>query len=129
PYVKEQQRTRVDARAFFEALWRNGDHWELETAGFEQKRFQRQLELLADRHYERALEIGCGAGVFTRQLACLTDHVLAIDVAPAAIERARSLDGNASNIDYKVADVMELDLRAGSPWDLVVLSETIYYLG
>ena len=35
----------------------------------------------------------------------------------------------AATIDFRVANVMEYDPPAEGPWDLVVLSETIYYPG
>src|SRR5207244_4501980 len=102
--------------------------WQLETSEFEQKRCERNLELLADRRYERVLEIGCGGGTFTRRLAPLADYILALDVAPAAIRRAEAATSRPGQIEYRVANVMELDLQAEGLWDLIVLIETIYYL-
>jgi hypothetical protein len=32
-------------------------------------------------------------------------------------------------VDYRVANIMDYDLNKGRPWDLVVMSETICYLG
>jgi hypothetical protein len=32
-------------------------------------------------------------------------------------------------VDFRVANIMDYDVRADGPWDLIVLSETIYYLG
>jgi hypothetical protein len=32
-------------------------------------------------------------------------------------------------IDYRVANIMQFDVHGDGPWDLIVLSETIYYLG
>jgi predicted TPR repeat methyltransferase len=89
----------------------------------------RQLELLSDRRYRRALEIGCASGSFTRRLAELCDEVVAIDIAERAIETARAAGSEDSNVDYRVANVMELDLEREGSWDLVVLTETAYYLG
>jgi SAM-dependent methyltransferase len=118
------------ARGFFEDLWGRGDPWELETAEFEQHRYAQQLRLVADRHYALALEIGCGAGAFTRFLPKLADRVVALDVAPGAIARARQrADLVSAAVDFRVANVMEYDPSAEGPWDLVVLSETIYYIG
>lgn len=117
------------ARTFFDDLWRRGDYWALESSPFERDKYARQLEMLADRRYRRVLEIGCGAGHFSRALATLADHVLAIDVSPVAIEQARAAGGHADVIEYRVADVMEYKPAADGPFDLVVMSETIYYLG
>ena len=115
------------ARTAFEQQWSGGDHWQLEHE-LDRRSHQRQLELVADRRYGRALEVGCGAGAFTARLATVADEVLAIDIASGAIERARGrpIDGD---VEFRVQNVMELDVEAEGPWDLVVLSETIYCLG
>jgi SAM-dependent methyltransferase len=115
-------------REFFDDLWREGDYWQLETSEFDRLRYDLQLELLRDRRYGRALEIGCGAGVFTRGLAELADEVLALDISENAIARARERS-QRPNVEYRAADVMTLDLDSEKPIDLVVLTETIYYLG
>ena len=117
------------ARQFFDDLWRNGDYWDLETSPFEREKYARQLDRIGDRRYRNVLEIGCGTGTFTRALAGLADRVVALDVSPVAIEQARAA-GNASGvIDYRVADVMEYKPEADGPLDLIVMAETIYYLG
>ncbi len=111
----------------FEDRWREGDPWDLETSALDQESYARQLALLGDRRYGRVLEIGCAAGAFTRRLAALADRVLALDVAPSAIERARQ--DIPANVEFRVGNAMELDPVGEGPWDLVVMSETIYYLG
>jgi SAM-dependent methyltransferase len=116
------------ARRFFDGLWSQEDPWGLEASPFEAERHRRQLELVSDRRYERALEIGCGAGAFTAVLAPLADHLLALDVSPAAIERARARR-LPDVVELRVVDVVDEDEDLGAPWDLVVLSETVYYLG
>jgi len=114
--------------AFFDEAWRQGDPWQFETSPYEQAKYARQLELLADRSYRRVLEIGCGAGVFSRLLTRIAQAIVAIDVSPAAIARARAFPPDPA-IGYHVANAIEVDPAAGGPWDLVVISETIYYLG
>jgi SAM-dependent methyltransferase len=111
----------------FEGAWRVGDPWDLETSALDQESYARQLALIGDRRYGCVLEIGCAAGAFTRRLAALADHVLALDVAPSAIERARQ--DVSPNVEFRVGDAMELDPVREGPWDLVVMSETIYYVG
>jgi SAM-dependent methyltransferase len=122
---REQIKRALDET--FEDAWRVGDPWELETSALDQESYARQLALVGDRHYGRVLEIGCAAGAFTRRLAALADRVLALDVAPSAIERA--FRDVPPNVEFRVGDVMELDPVGEGPWDLVVMSETIYYLG
>jgi predicted TPR repeat methyltransferase len=117
------------AHAFFDNLWKRGDPWDLESSGFEQDKYARQLAMLDGCRYARVLEIGCGAGAFTRLLASIADRVIALDVAPSAIARAREADADPEVVDFRVANIMDFELRAEGPWDLVVMSETIYYLG
>jgi predicted glycoside hydrolase/deacetylase ChbG (UPF0249 family)/SAM-dependent methyltransferase len=115
----------------FEYLWQTGDAWDLESSEFEQTRYDRLLALLADRRYGNVLEVGCGSGELTRRLAGIADRVVATDIAAAAVERARQRthDVPAGVVTFHVDDVMNMDLGAAGPWDLVVLSETTYCLG
>jgi SAM-dependent methyltransferase len=118
-----------EARRFFDELWSGSDPWDLDRSDFEQRRYARQLALLGGRRYRRALEIGCGGGSFTRQLAPLCAELLAIDVSERAIERARAAGSAGPGVEFRAANVMELDLEREGTWDLVVLAETAYYLG
>ena len=116
------------AESFFDDLWKRGDPWKLETSDFERIKYEREIGILRGRHYSRVLEIGCGAGWFTRSLAQIADQIVALDISPAAIGRAQAAVGFES-IDFRVANVMDYNPRAEGPWDLVVMNETIYYLG
>ena len=117
------------AQEFFDGLWAEKDPWDLETSELDQRRYARQLALLSDRRYSRALELGCAAGSFTRHLAGVSDHVLAVVISAAAVARAREALAGTPAVELRVANVMELDPEAEGPWDLVVLAETAYYLG
>jgi 2-polyprenyl-3-methyl-5-hydroxy-6-metoxy-1,4-benzoquinol methylase len=72
------------------------------------------LEILSGRRYAKVLEIGCGAGTFTRLLAPIADHIVAFDISSKAIERAKATQMDA-RIDFKVANMMEYDARAEGP--------------
>jgi SAM-dependent methyltransferase len=126
--MTERESRGQQARSFFEDLWRRGDPWELETSELDQARYARQVAMLGERHYPHVLEIGCGAGAFTRLLARRSGHVVALDVAPAAIARAMTKP-TPEHVEFRAANVMEYDPRREGPWDLVVLAETIYFLG
>jgi SAM-dependent methyltransferase len=118
------------ARAFFDDLWRKDDYWALETSTFERDKYARQLERVADRTYRNVLEIGCGSGLFSRALAAgPAARVLALDVSPVAIERAAVAGTAGGAIEYRVADVMDYKPADDGPFDLIVMAETIYYLG
>jgi SAM-dependent methyltransferase len=117
------------AQEFCDDLWQRGDFWNFETSGYERARCARLLTMLSGHRYEGALEIGCGAGYFTRLLAGVADQIIAFDVAPAAIARAQRLGADLRQVDFRVANAMEYNFRDGGPWDLVLCSETICYLG
>jgi SAM-dependent methyltransferase len=117
------------AQSFFDDLWQRGDPWDLETSSFEQRRCARLIEILSARRYAKALEIGCAAGVFTRLLAGVTDQLVALDVAPHAIERARTTWTGPESAEFRVANIMDYDARREGPWDLIVMSDMIYFLG
>jgi len=117
------------AREFFEELWQRGDHWEFDSSAFEQGRFARLLALIATRHYPRVLELGCGTGTFTRHLAHLADHVVALDISPTAIARACTLEIGPATVDFRQANIMEYNPQTEGPWDLIVLSDVVCYLG
>jgi SAM-dependent methyltransferase len=129
--MRERHLISQELREHYEEVWRAGDAWALETSEFERCRYAHLLGLLQGRRYAKALEIGCGSGCFTRLLAGLADHVLGLDIAAGAIERARRQTAAAGPgaVELRVADVMHFDPLVEGPWDLVVLSETIYGLG
>ena len=125
----DREQISAKARAFFDELWMRGDPWEFETSGFEYERFAHLLKMLQAGRYQRVLEIGCGAGNFTRRFAPLADQVLALDVSAEAIAKARAAAGAQSHVEFRTANIMEYDPKPEGPWDLIVMSETIYYLG
>jgi SAM-dependent methyltransferase len=127
--MTDRERLGEKAFEFSEGLWRRGDVWEFDTSEFERAKRVRLIEILDGARYPRALELGCGAGHFTRLLARLADHVVAFDIAPSAIARARAAEASPTTIDYRVGNAMEYGWRADGPWDLVVMNETICYLG
>jgi SAM-dependent methyltransferase len=127
--MTERQLIGQKAQEFCDDLWQRGDFWNFESSTYEQARCARLIALLDDRHYARALEIGCGAGYFTRLLTRLAGQVVAFDIAPAAIARARTLGADLPTVDFRVANAMDYEWRAEGPWDLVVFSDTICYLG
>lgn len=125
--MSEHSVIHLKAEAFFEELWKKGDPWQLETSEFERAKYETEIAALRGRRYPRVLEIGCGAGWFTRSLASIADQIVAIDISPTAIGRARA--SGLDSVDFRVANIMEYNIRAEAPWDLVVMNETICYLG
>ena len=127
--MTEREQISLKAQSYFDDLWSRGDPWELETAEFEHKRYARLLDILHRPKYERVLEIGCGSGTFTRLLAPRAERLLALDVSNKAIARAQVAQNKPKQVEFRVANIMDYDAEAEGPWDLIVMSETIYFLG
>ena len=107
----DREKFGQEAFEFSETLWQRGDFWELETSEFELARCERLLDVLRDGRYGLALELGCGAGYFTRRLAPLAEHVVAFDISPTAIARARSRTSPEMAIDFRVGNIMDYGWR------------------
>jgi SAM-dependent methyltransferase len=125
----EREEIAQKAQGFFEGLWKGGDYWDFESSGYEHARCQHLLTMLEGRHYPRVLEIGCGAGFLTRLLARIADQIVALDISQAAIDRARALCYGPAVVDFRVANIMNYKPHVDGPWDLIVFSDTICYLG
>jgi predicted TPR repeat methyltransferase len=116
-------------RTFMDSLWERGDPWDIESSVYERDRCVQLLKMLEGRRYARVLEIGCGAGYLTRLLATHADHIVALDISQPAIERARALGAGQADIDFRVANIMDYNPQVDGPWDLIVFSDTMCYLG
>jgi SAM-dependent methyltransferase len=112
------------APAFFDELYAaNPDPWAFETSAYEAAKYDATIEALEGRRFACALEIGCSIGVLTARLAKHTDTLLAIDVAEAALERARQ---RVPEADFERREIPE-EFPDGA-YDLIVVSEVLYYL-
>jgi len=77
-------------------------------------------QLLAERPV-RILDLACGPGLYTQQLARLGHQCVGIDIAPAAIDYARKQRlKNHLDCKYQCGDILELDY--GREFDLVLLN-------
>jgi len=74
-----------------------------------------------------ALDIGCGTGAFSRRLATSADGVLGLDLSPNMIGLARERSARFPNIDFRVADVLTLELPA-EKFDCIAAIATLHHL-
>ena len=112
--------------AYFEAVYQaNADPWGFETSPYEREKYATTLAALPRAHYERAFEIGCSLGVLTAQLAPRCGHLLAVDVAPAPLERARQRCADLPQVTLEQRRIPE-EFPAGQ-FDLILVSEVGYY--
>ena len=76
---------------------------------------------------ENVLEVGCGAGAFTRLLASRARRVVALDLSPQMIRLAKSQTAGHTNIEFLLGDLMQLPLPAEG-FDCVVSIATLHHL-
>jgi SAM-dependent methyltransferase len=75
----------------------------------------------------RALDLGCGQGVYATYLAEQGYEVVGIDFVPAAVEAARARADRAGvDVDLRVGDV--LDHAPAAPYDVVLDSGCLHHL-
>jgi SAM-dependent methyltransferase len=127
--MTERELVDQKIRTFMEGLWERGDPWDFESSAYERDRCVQLLKMVEGRHYGRALEIGCGAGYLTRLLAPHVDQLVALDISETAIDRARALSAGKTGAEFRVANIMDYKPQVDGPWDLILFSDTICYLG
>jgi SAM-dependent methyltransferase len=111
----------------FEARYQGHlDPWGYETSPYERDKYAATLRACGPGPFHRALELGASIGVFTALLAPRCRRVDTIDLAPTAVRRARDRLTAARNVHVRCGTIPD-DLPGG-PFDLVVASETLYYL-
>jgi ubiquinone/menaquinone biosynthesis C-methylase UbiE len=83
----------------------------------------RLLQRFVDLNGRRILEIGCGDGRLTRQLAPLASRVVAIEPDSAKIALARRLAAaeGIGNVSFRVASAERLRL-GGDPFEVALFS-------
>ena len=110
------------ARAYAE----DPDPWRFASSPYEAEKYAATLAALPRARYARAFEVGCAIGVLTVRLAERADRLLAVDVAPAALDQARARCAGLEHVEVR-------RLAVPGEWpdgtlDLVVVSEVGYYL-
>jgi glycosyltransferase involved in cell wall biosynthesis/peptidoglycan/xylan/chitin deacetylase (PgdA/CDA1 family) len=115
----------TDRKAYWENVFQEPDPWNYGSP-YEQEKYSRQLLLLPDGPIERALEIACAEGRFTEMLAPHVEWLIATDISPTALDRARNRCRAQKNIEFHQLDLAIDPLP--EDLDLIVCSEVLYYL-
>lgn len=81
------------------------------------------LELLDPQPGERILDLGCGSGELTAQIAARGAQVVGVDSSPEMIERARA---RFPDLDLQLADGHELEVAR--PFDAVFSNAALHWM-
>ncbi len=103
------------------------DPWGFEERWYERRKYAIAQAMLPRERYRAAFEPGCSVGVFSRMLAPRCDSLLSCDLAAAAVRAAA-----ARTSDLRQVRVEQRDIPRQWPsgrFDLIVLSEVLYYFG
>ncbi|MBD8205845.1 MULTISPECIES: PIG-L family deacetylase [unclassified Microbacterium] len=117
--------TTVGQEYFDDMYDRHDDPWGFDSRWYEERKRAVLLASLPRRRYRAAFEAGCATGALTLALADRCDRVLAVDLAPAALYRARRRLAERTNVELRRA-TLPGEWPEGDV-DLVVLSEVAYY--
>jgi LmbE family N-acetylglucosaminyl deacetylase len=124
----ERDRESLPA-AFFEEFYAEGgeDPWGFTDRWYEHRKRALTLAALPRERFARGFEPGCSIGVLTAELGERCDDLLALDVVPATVRRARERTAHLPGVRVERGSV-PADWPEGV-FDLVVLSEVGYYCG
>ncbi len=112
----------------FDGLYgRDADPWQVGTSWYEQRKLAIVTATLRRARYIAAWDPACGTGHLARRLASVADRVLATDNSAGAVEISRTTCHGLPNVELQTSGLPGRPPDAG-PFDLVVLSEFVYYL-
>jgi cyclopropane fatty-acyl-phospholipid synthase-like methyltransferase len=115
--------------AFFQRLYESDpDPWKFETSVYEAEKYDATMAALGGRRFESGFEVGCSIGVLTARLAERCDRLLAVDVAETALARARERCARLGHVRFENRRLPADWPEAEQNFDLIVLSEVLYFL-
>ncbi|BFM03469.1 class I SAM-dependent methyltransferase [Psychrobacter alimentarius] len=134
------------SETYFDALYSdNTDPWHYQTRWYEKRKRDMCLAVLPQNQYDNAIELGCGNGVFSELLARRCQALVSIDGNQQAVALAKQRLANSfhvkviqgviprtlstlSNILLDAYPLADDSPTHQSPFDLIVISEILYYL-
>lgn len=112
----------------FDALYATSDDpWGFRDSDYERRKRDITMAALPVRRFRRACEPGCSNGELTALLAARCATLSAFDGSHRAVELARRRVAGLDNVTVQQAWV-PAQWPQGDRFDLVVLSEFVYYL-
>jgi ubiquinone/menaquinone biosynthesis C-methylase UbiE len=114
-------------------LQREFNRWAEEGRGEEMESHHRpitdpMLELMQFRRDERVLDLGCGSGWLSRQVAALTPQgsVLGVDVSDEMVRRAERAGRGIPNVSFRVGSAEKIPAQDNA-FTRVISVESAYY--
>jgi SAM-dependent methyltransferase len=120
-----------EALARSDALWAVHRGREQGASGAEEEFFASGARDVADvlswgerhglpRRNRTALDFGCGVGRLSRALAPRFERVLALDISCAMLDRARRMNAELGNVDFRLNESRQLEQVESRSIDLVL---------
>ncbi len=125
-----RNRAQIGGRAAFEAAYTNPDPWASADPAYryQRRKYETLLSFLPDRRFRSALDLGCGVGLMSRMLTAHAETVLGLDVAQGAVDVALAASTGLPGLTFGQADIFDLSPSLDGQFDLLVLTDTLYYL-
>ena len=103
------------------------DPWNFRGSPYEARRLADVVRALPRPRYAAALELGCGNGELARRIAPRCDTYTGLDAVPTAIGAARMAVPDGRFVEAFLPCPLP-DPPDGGSYDLVLLSEVLYFL-
>ncbi|CAN5294114.1 SAM-dependent methyltransferase [soil metagenome] len=112
---------------YFENVYaKEPDPWGFDARFYESRKYALTLAALPRERFARAFEPGCANGALSEKLALRCDALISTELVPRVANRARERLSVLPNVDVRVMAVP--DAWPEGVFDLIVLSEVVYYL-
>src|SRR5882757_280959 len=90
----------------FEVLYAGGvDPWNCRSSSYEVLKMQRTAEAVLGLSSGAVLDVGCGEGLLAERLGRAGLAVLAVDVSPSAVDRARETCARHRDVRVELRDI------------------------
>lgn len=113
-------------QGYWEEVFAGEDPWDYGNSAYESWKFDQTLSLLPTGRTKTALELGCAEGHLTARLAAHVGQLVAVDISPTAIARARARCRELGNVRFQVLNLAHDPLPQRA--DLILCSEVLFYL-
>ena len=120
------QRAIIDPAGFETKFRENIDPWNYAASPFEAYKRTVLLHACGTRPFGRGLELACAIGETTRMVAPRCLRLLAVDSSATALKEAARRSTGHRKITLRLA-LLPQQMPRG-PFDLIVVSELLYYL-